>query len=628
MPLTIQSSEGASIAQRSLLQSDRALTRAMERLASGKNTPSARYDITAATIAARLRGNMVGWQAAMQNATQVTSMLQTAEGAYQRTEGMLNRMRALAAQAQSQNLSGTERNMLDTEYQQMKSEINRLAQSTTFAGSQLFLLGSFAITTQINTAMSGAAAGQAIADFTGDGINDVLIMQSAGTGIDLLRGNGDGTFTAQNNAITGLTGASPLITADYNGDGRMDLIWGSSTSRVYLNNGNGSFTQAGTLSAGAGTAASAGGDFNGDGRADIAFAVNGGVNIFYGNGGGGFNTSQLVTTGFTGAEQRLSAADINGDGRTDIAVFNTTTDRVTNILTDSGGGFTLGAQSNVVGNNSNITSFADLNSDGFLDLLVNENNGNNSAYYMLNNGQGGWNAPVTAVMSSGGTSNGAFYANDINGDGMIDLLSMTNNNQIMYRLGTGNLAWSAAVTLSISGSPFSSGNFIIADLNRDGRLDFTSSNNSNYNVFMNTTIMGLEGSVRVGPDTDSSNQIGFRLGGLRTNSLDTELQSSVITTAGAARRAEQSISRALNQLTLFRTGVAAIVNRLEKVQDNINTIYASQENARSAYEDLDVAAEMAVLVSEKIRQQAGISMMTQAHVTQKNMLRLIQSSVG
>jgi flagellin-like hook-associated protein FlgL len=137
MSLTITSNLTASIANRSLQTSNAAMERSLSKLASGSRVQSARDDAASMAIGSRIKAELVGLKTYQQNATQATSMLQMADGAYARGQDMLIRMKALATQAQSGNLSNVERGMLDTEFQQLKSEISRLASSTQFSGQTL-----------------------------------------------------------------------------------------------------------------------------------------------------------------------------------------------------------------------------------------------------------------------------------------------------------------------------------------------------------------------------------------------------------------------------------------------------------------------------------------------------------
>ena len=88
------------------------------------------------------------------NAGQAISMLQIADGAMARVSDILVRMKVLAVQASSGQLSDTERSMLDTEYQQLLQEAERIAQDTEFNGNQL-VNGSSSTTTVLN-ALSNA----------------------------------------------------------------------------------------------------------------------------------------------------------------------------------------------------------------------------------------------------------------------------------------------------------------------------------------------------------------------------------------------------------------------------------------------------------------------------------------
>lgn len=75
----------------------------------------------------------------------------------------------------------------------------------------------------------------------------------------------------------------------------------------------------------------------------------------------------------------------------------------------------------------------------------------------------------------------------------------------------------------------------------------------------------------------------------------------------------------------FRAGVGAAINRLESTNTNIANQLENMENARSAYLDLDVANEMAQLLSLQIRTQAGINMLSQANSSRQLLLRLMQT---
>jgi hypothetical protein len=170
----------------------------------------------------------------------------------------------------------------------------------------------------------------AVGDFNRDGKPDLVVTNPGSESISVLLGNGDGTFqTAQSYAV----GPNPesVVVADFDGDGTPDLAVdnayiNSQTIRVLLGNGDGTFRPGQILSyEGIGrnffssTLATA--DFNGDGKADLVFAGGEGfVTLYLGNGDGTFENGQQIPTG-PGANT-LAVGDFNGDGRPDLAVTN------------------------------------------------------------------------------------------------------------------------------------------------------------------------------------------------------------------------------------------------------------------------------------------------------------------
>jgi VCBS repeat protein len=165
-----------------------------------------------------------------------------------------------------------------------------------------------------------------VADFNGDGNPDIaaggLISNSAQTGI--LFGNGDGTF--QNIVFpASLNGFAALFTADFNTDGKPDLLSGSS---VALGNGDGTFTILSSFSSDPPSSANGIADFNGDGILDLFVLVLGGFHgpigsgILLGKGDGSFDPLiNIPDPAGTLVKFPLSTAlisDMNGDGLPDL----------------------------------------------------------------------------------------------------------------------------------------------------------------------------------------------------------------------------------------------------------------------------------------------------------------------
>jgi hypothetical protein len=127
------------------------------------------------------------------------------------------------------------------------------------------------------------------ADFNGDGKLDLAIAGNAGF-VTILLGNGDGTFKQGTNITISGT-ASSITLADFNGDHKPDIAISDGPDDmtwVYLGQGDGTFKLSQTEYYGGATIVA--GDFNADGKQDLVFASNSVVGLFLGNGDGTFGT--------------------------------------------------------------------------------------------------------------------------------------------------------------------------------------------------------------------------------------------------------------------------------------------------------------------------------------------------
>ena len=137
MALTVISNYAANVAHRNLTMADGAVTSSLAKLSSGSRVVSAKDDAASLAIGSRLNLTVNALKQASVNAGQGVSMLQIADGAMAKVNDVLVRMKTLAVQSGSGQLSGTERSMLDTEYQALLSEVTRIAASTEFNGQAL-----------------------------------------------------------------------------------------------------------------------------------------------------------------------------------------------------------------------------------------------------------------------------------------------------------------------------------------------------------------------------------------------------------------------------------------------------------------------------------------------------------
>lgn len=129
-------------AQRNLNQSQGLLNTSLERLSSGLRINSAKDDAAGLAISERFTSQIRGLDQAVRNANDGISLSQTAEGALDETSNILQRMRELSVQAANGSNSASDRQALQEEVGQLKQELTRIAEQTTFNG-QTLLDGSF-----------------------------------------------------------------------------------------------------------------------------------------------------------------------------------------------------------------------------------------------------------------------------------------------------------------------------------------------------------------------------------------------------------------------------------------------------------------------------------------------------
>jgi FG-GAP-like repeat/Bacterial Ig-like domain (group 3) len=314
------------------------------------------------------------------------------------------------------------------------------------------------------------------ADFNGDGIPDLVIL---GSGISVLLGNGDGTFTAALNPLSDLPGAGAV--GDFNGDGIPDLAVAPAIDEgnfeVLLGNGDGTFTGAGgSFGIGNGTVTSdsiAVGDFNGDGKLDLVEACIS-LNeqpcnlllIQFGNGDG--SASSFFPLAFLGS-QSMAVGDFNGDGKPDLGVTNSGANGV-NVFLNNGGGLSAVSVLPAAGDSPSSIAAADFSGDGKLDSAV-ANSGSNNVTILLGNGDGTFTA---AAGPATGMAPNSLAVGDFNGDGVPDLaVANAGSSNVTILLGNGDGTFTAAASPA---ADTGSTSVAAADFNGDGKEDLVVAN--------------------------------------------------------------------------------------------------------------------------------------------------------
>ena len=169
MAQTINTNTSSLNAQRHLSMSKDSLATSMERLSSGLRVNNSKDDSAGLAIADRMNAQVKGINVAIRNANDGISLAQTAEGGLATVTDILQRMRELSVQSQNGTNGASDRANLDAEYQQLNSEITRIAAQTKFngiavigtgAGGHIFQVGAnngdtLSLTTTAVTAVGG-----------------------------------------------------------------------------------------------------------------------------------------------------------------------------------------------------------------------------------------------------------------------------------------------------------------------------------------------------------------------------------------------------------------------------------------------------------------------------------------
>ena len=308
----------------------------------------------------------------------------------------------------------------------------------------------------------------ALADLTGNGIPDLVVVNHSDWTMQVFLGNANGTFGSPTTYATGEFPTS-VVVADVNGDGHPDIL-------VSYNGGNG-------------------------------YSNNGGVDVFLGNGDGTFQGAQSFAAGINA--HSLSVGDLTGNGKLDLVVANwddgPANPNSLSVLMGNGNGTFQSPQTIPLPFGPNYTAVADVNGDGKPDIIV---TGSGEVGVLLNNGNGSFQTPVTYPV---GVAQGGLVVADVNGDGKPDILvTNQNSNDIGVLLGNGDGTFQNQVTYSVAGP----GSLALADINGDGTPDLVVDN------YTGSSVSVLAGNQNGTFGNATSSPVGPRPYGLSVADID------------------------------------------------------------------------------------------------------------
>ncbi len=355
------------------------------------------------------------------------------------------------------------------------------------------------------------AASLAVGDVNGDGIPDLVTTDrgfiNVSVTVDVLLGNGDGTFRPPIRSTQGDIRAQAF--GDFNGDGRLDLAALESFNSVTVlpGNGDGTFLAAPTFATDAQPQGLATADFNGDGIPDLVSANRGGnsVSILLGTGDGTFQPARNLPAG--NQPVRVVTGDFNGDGIPDVLVLDTGAapnfSGTLSLLLGTGDGSFQAARP-IIFNGAAVFPkdliVADFNGDGKLDVAISEvvatgQRDLDEVDVLLGNGDGTFQAPRSIILPIGADPRG-LAVGDINGDGIPDLAIATHFG-VTVLLGTGDGTFGRELDIPDANEPQA---VAISDLNGDGAADLIVTHSFPDREFLSILLGRGDGTFQAGGD--------------------------------------------------------------------------------------------------------------------------------
>ena len=581
MALVINTNVASLNTQRQLMQSGQSLDQATERLSSGQRINSAKDDAAGLAIANRMTSQIRGLDQAVRNANDGVSMIQTAEGALQEGTNILQRMRELSVQSANGIYSDADRGRLDAEAQQLKEELGRIAEETTFNGQKLLdgslkgaklqvgseqnqtieiTVGSF------STSSLGGSSGDIVSEAAANGLADLQLL------------DGTDTFKINDTVISSLTAASTLnealkiMNADLEGKGAQV----SAQTEIKADN-----TGSGVLRAGTDTLTIAVTDGDGNSQSYVISDTK--------------NMDELVAkiNDETSVEASLDDKGklvLNAQGAEDITVTDSTTNDVASgFSTTNTANFSL-----VFNDTSSDNAGVKIQAEGAASLAA-ANSANLGIDLQDDNG----NIEGASVTATTGTdlSEGDLIINGV---------------EIGVIAGGSDAAATLAEAISVINEKSA----------ETGVVAFIGSGGDEIAL---ASASGDEVSVEYGDSSTAADLLAVT--GLQERNASEgagSVASIDISTAAGAQKAIGILDEAIGQMSATRADLGAINNRLDFTVANLSNVSEKTSAARSRIEDADFAAETAKLSQSQVLQQAAQAMLAQANARPQQVLSLLQ----
>ena len=653
MGMVVRTNTMAINAQRQLNLNNNAVSKSLEKLASGYKINRAADDAAGLAISERMKAQIAGLEAASSNVQDGISVVQTAEGALGEVHDMLNRMVELATKAANGVYTDSQRQNYADEVAQLQDEIDRIAESTNFNGIKL-LDGTMGMNTEAITVVGKTPASEGgITATTGWGavgteqnINTVLHVDSKDAATS--------SFTVDLNSISAQVAQ---------GGASFTFSIGSYTTTVSLAAGAQASAAIATAIANAiGTEISLGG-------ATFDVAANGGTITFemqeVTSGvsdaalNGKFNVSLTATNAASATligTQDIAVTDIVAGNRAEAgamanAVFDIDVSKIT-----TGASLELAGRTYVFqldGETANTPANGVVVDLGAYDITA-ENIAQNKdkVYAALTAAVNGdadrlWDLGVNSAGKLAITENKANFSNtdayDFRTESGIrsSVIFKTNDIAGKTTVSINATALREGNTLNINGNVFTfvqgatNGNNISINnaatdlktaLENNG---FTVNQKDNGDLEISygqdeVSVLGGGLTLQVGDTSDEFNKLNVAVDDMHADSLGIAGHQIDITTQEGAGAAIDIINSAIDSVSRTRASLGAIQNRLEHTTNSLDTTSENLQAANSRIRDTDMAKEMMEYTKMNVLVQSAQAMLAQANQQPQSVLQLLQ----
>ena len=594
MAMVINSNIMSLTAQRNLASSQAEQNQAMGRLSSGLRINTAKDDAAGLAIAQGLTSQVRGLNQAARNANDGISLVQTAEGALQESTNILQRMRELAVQSANGTYSTGNRNTLDAEVQQLKSELDRIAGTTSFNGQNILDGSRGKIDLQV-----GAYS------------NQVISMEIGSMDTKSLGGSGGDIVSAEvtggSAALTALA-ASDILTIN---DQTIPALDTSVDLQAALNTINATLD-------GFGAEVSTMVDMRAKSvGAGVLVAGTDSLNLRLTDNYGNQTTFEI--TGTNSLEELATAiSDASGgqieakvvDGRLAMSAENA--ENLAFITGGSGKGNATDGIATVTGYDTAAAQTRNFS------LVFNDTSADKRG---------------VKIEGADGTDDAAVIATlglDIHDDDRNLLGIAVTVGALGTKVNEGDLIINGVEIGEIqSGTDVqATADNTIEAINKlsdeTGVVAFRSSAGIAAGISLRA-VDGGEISIKYGDNATAATVVAMT--GLKERNAAEgvgSVSSISISTAAGAQKAIGIIDKALEQINDTRGDLGAVNNRLDSTIKNLTNVSENAASSRSRIMDADFAAESAALARAQVLQQAGTAMLAQANQAPQQVLSLLQ----